>query len=277
MKKFIPLSFLIYSVFLFPIQAQNGAIDYNFHLNLQNYEEGYIYSAKLLFTNTESLFVYNSAELEGKPGFRKMVKYRSGNINGAMYSRSFDEVGNINYTNLSQKEMISREILNGKYPVEVKEPIPSLDWTITEETKKIGKFTCYKAELKSFRGRNYTAWFTYELPVSIGPWKLQGLPGLILEAYDDDAQIHIVAESIKYNAQGTPITIEKPQEKEVIDLDEFLEEKFRLYKSYIENQKALYATDRIKRKVTPLPYHSMEYNKEQEKQLNEVNAIVLSQ
>lgn len=277
MKRLILLKFLIFSVFLFPLQGQNGTIDYNFHLNLQNYEEGYIYNAKLYFTDTESLFVYNSVNLEGKPGFRKMVKYRSGNINGAMYSRAFDEIGNMNYTNLSQKQMISREILNGKYPVEVRESIPSLDWIITDETKKIGKFICHKAELKSFRGRNYTAWFTYGLPIAIGPWKLQGLPGLILEAYDNDAQIHIVAKTVNFNSQETPITIEKPNEPEVIDLDEFLIEKFRLYKAYVENQKAFYATGRIKRKVTPLPYRSMEYNKEQEKQLNEVNAIVISE
>ena len=54
----------------------------------------------------------------------------------------------------------------------------------TDTTTVIGylcqKATCY------FRGRNYTAWFTTDIPISNGPWKFGGLPGLILKIYDND-------------------------------------------------------------------------------------------
>jgi len=70
----------------------------------------------------------------------------------------------------------------------VEEPIPTIDWTITTDIKEIGGMTCQKATAR-FRGRNYEAWFCSQLPYSNGPWKLGGLPGLILEAYDTKKEV----------------------------------------------------------------------------------------
>ena len=55
-------------------------------------------------------------------------------------------------------------------------------WEITDETKDIQGFTCYKALLK-FKDRKPTfiAWFAPELPYPTGPLEFVGLPGLILE------------------------------------------------------------------------------------------------
>ncbi|KAF2520195.1 GLPGLI family protein [Flavobacterium salilacus subsp. salilacus] len=65
----------------------------------------------------------------------------------------------------------------------IQDDYQNLDWTITNESKTIEGFSCTKATV-SFRGREWTAWFTTEVPLPFGPWKLYGLPGLILEAYD---------------------------------------------------------------------------------------------
>ena len=57
-------------------------------------------------------------------------------------------------------------------------------WTMGDSTREVLGYTCQQATA-DFRGRRWTAWFAMDIPVSDGPWKLGGLPGLILEAYDE--------------------------------------------------------------------------------------------
>ena len=60
-------------------------------------------------------------------------------------------------------------------------------WTMGDSTREMLGYTCQQATA-DFRGRRWTAWFAMDIPVSDGPWKLRGLPGLILEAYDEGQQ-----------------------------------------------------------------------------------------
>ena len=60
-------------------------------------------------------------------------------------------------------------------------------WTMGDSTRQVLGYTCQQATA-DFRGRRWTAWFAMDIPVSDGPWKLGGLPGLILEAYDEGQQ-----------------------------------------------------------------------------------------
>ncbi|TXF76257.1 GLPGLI family protein [Chryseobacterium sp.] len=59
--------------------------------------------------------------------------------------------------------------------------VPKPIWTVLEkETKKILGYNCIKAEA-IFRGSKIVAYFTHEIPISAGPFKFFGLPGLILD------------------------------------------------------------------------------------------------
>ena len=60
-------------------------------------------------------------------------------------------------------------------------------WTMGDSTREVLGYTCQQA-MADFRGRRWTAWFATDIPISDGPWKLGGLPGLILEVYDEGQQ-----------------------------------------------------------------------------------------
>ncbi len=84
-------------------------------------------------------------------------------------------------------KLTSRELAFNKKVIVV-DTLEKLNWDIKAETKLIGTYICQKAEV-DYYGRHYTAWFTPEIPVSDGPWKLHGLPGLILEAEDSKREL----------------------------------------------------------------------------------------
>lgn len=56
-------------------------------------------------------------------------------------------------------------------------------WTLHADTATILSYKCQRAT-SYFKGRTYEAWYTLEVPISEGPWKLSGLPGLIIKASD---------------------------------------------------------------------------------------------
>lgn len=70
------------------------------------------------------------------------------------------------------------------------------DWNIEDSTKVIMGHECQKATC-DFRGRKWTAWFATDVPVSDGPWKLCGLPGLVMEAYDKGYQQHFLINGLQ--------------------------------------------------------------------------------
>jgi GLPGLI family protein len=74
------------------------------------------------------------------------------------------------------------------------------DWSLTTDTCTILSFHCQKATTH-FKGRDFIAWFSSEIPYANGPMKFGGLPGLILKIYDENR-----------NFEFTCISIERPKE-----------------------------------------------------------------
>lgn len=95
---------------------------------------------------------------------------------------------------------ISLNLLDRGKPIIIQDNGVEFDWKFSDETKTIQNFECTKATV-DFRGRQYIVWFTTDIPVSFGPWKFHGLPGLILEVYDVDHLFEWSATKIQYPVQ----------------------------------------------------------------------------
>lgn len=73
-------------------------------------------------------------------------------------------------------------------PFRIVEPLEIPTWEmVADSTKRILDYDCQMARC-AFKGRVWTAWFAPDVPLDNGPWKLNGLPGLVLRAYDSRMQ-----------------------------------------------------------------------------------------
>lgn len=82
----------------------------------------------------------------------------------------------------------------------IEELMPQQQWILTNETKKILGYQCKSAKCR-FRGRDYTAYYTDEIPVADGPWKFGGLPGFIMEVRDTGNHYSFTCVGINSNAE----------------------------------------------------------------------------
>lgn len=87
----------------------------------------------------------------------------------------------------------------------IESAMPKINWAIHDEKKTIGKYSCQKA-VGSYGGRTYVAWFAPDLPFADGPWKLSGLPGLILEAQDTKNEVFFSFKELSKNSDAEETT-----------------------------------------------------------------------
>lgn len=112
------------------------------------------------------------------------------------------------------------------------EQMPIQDWVIHKDTLMILGYCCQKATC-TFRGREYTAWFSIDIPLSNGPWKFGGLPGLILKVFDMERLFVYECIRIEQYKNKFPIKLyndynkyKKRKRKEVLQLQREVNENF---------------------------------------------------
>lgn len=105
----------------------------------------------------------------------------------------------------------------------VKDNVNIQDWNMAfADTITICGYVCRKATC-TFRGRNWTAWYAEALNIDAGPWKLCGLPGVILKADADEGLIQFEAKSVEMG-NTYPIESEEPfSSRRLITRQKFIE------------------------------------------------------
>jgi GLPGLI family protein len=81
--------------------------------------------------------------------------------------------------------------------------LPAIDWKIGGDTATFGGLHCQKA-IGHFKGRDYSVWFCPDLPVHSGPWKLNGLPGVIVDARDSKNDVVFAFDGVEKTFQSSP-------------------------------------------------------------------------
>lgn len=160
-----------------------GMITYSHQINLpaDNERNGL---ATLYFNKSASVYIHLGVPVESYN--KQTQEYQSVHIPG-------DTEGFPVYKLHRDRKMWSKiPCYISKNNCIVEDTLGAIDWTIyPAEKRRIAIYECTKA-IGSFGGRQYEAWFTYDIPIPSGPYKLGGLPGLILEAKTLDEKVQFL-------------------------------------------------------------------------------------
>lgn len=206
--------------FLYSSFAQDmGTIAYEF--KFPSITRGAItVKALLQFNDSTTLFSYYKLALEDSIPNLNSLLFDS--TKGAIIATSqYDEKGAQVYRNFKTNQIIFRQSkVKPLDPYTVNDDWINILWSIEPGKKDILGYTCQKAT-GDFRGRTYEAWFTTGIPLPYGPWKLFGLPGVILEATDKDRTIHLIAKAVNLTDSISEYIV-KPEEKKTKTIKQFV-------------------------------------------------------
>ncbi len=212
MKNILTISTVLLMIF---IQGQTHRFIYELQYKMDSTEAGYEKLNMILDITPKEVKFYGR-DLATTDSLNKKFGMNSSytDMTGQVVKRKINSFDNENYINIK----------NGYYSFKTTDKI---NWTISDETKKVENYTLQKAAT-TFGGRNWTAWFCKDIPINEGPFKLRGLPGLIFEL--SDAKKNFIYHLIKSQKLS-----------EVYTTEDFLESNF--------GNKAILINEKQKRKL----------------------------
>lgn len=215
-----------------------GFVDYNFKYQYDSTNKQKIVEDVVRLYYSENLTVFFSL---AKANYDSVIKVRlkeqlskNQTINLALPSPPL-AVQDQFFTIFPEKKSLQfTKFLRNNYLIE---DIVQPKWILINRKSIILGYSCQEAST-TFKGRKYSVWFTPDIPCSSGPWKLKGLPGMILKAIDSTGQISF--EAIFKSSPIYSYIIELPPRPVYATLNELKEAK----KAYAEFPEA-YLTNGI--------------------------------
>lgn len=193
------IKYLFIFVFCCTYSQQNTLVtDYIYSIKPESLPSETIVNSRLtansIFSKYEMDFVGNLNFIEEEAGKEE----EEGSVMAIKPKRN-----PIIFKNHKSRYIFSIERVSMK-PFLVKDSMNIFNWRINSTKKEILGYSCQQATVQ-YRGRNYTAYFTSEIPFQTGPWKFYGLPGLILKVESDDGVLKMNATKINIKNEETNI------------------------------------------------------------------------
>lgn len=168
----------------------------NTYKNFNEYKE----KMKLTFSPSASLYGYESDVSESDDG---RWSWRN---KALFFYRDFDK----------ERVIDVEELLGKTYSVEDSLILPK--WKIGNKVREIAGHMCLNATTSDpVKNQQITAWFAQDIPVSAGPERYCGLPGLILELDINDGDVIIEANSIEFKPVADVLKPAKPKKPKKLD------------------------------------------------------------
>lgn len=201
------------TIFCFSIYAQNIKV---------SYEQTYFYD----YESKKSIDLFidinkNSSLQIISQGIESDLPQKE---NNSSYSISASLARKVDYDylllDLNNKTMdMYSDFVRKFYKVE--DVFPEFKWELTKEIKKINGIEAHKA-FGFYRGKKWEVWFAPSIPHSFGPWKFNGLPGLVLDVKDELNNNYFKIKKIEYNVMCKNCEIPFEKIDKEINITEFL-------------------------------------------------------
>lgn len=118
-----------------------------------------------------------------------------------------------------KKQVIQYEDFYKRF-FKINDSYPDLQWELLPEKKIVDGLECKKAVTK-YRGKIWEVWYAPSITLPYGPWKLHGLPGIIVEANDSEKTFNYRMVSISYDVEKIP-EIPESRVNKVLSAKEYL-------------------------------------------------------